>query len=74
MNSLGNMVFLLPKWFLGRESRHAGALSDVMEQNNPVSQSQVLDDPSFAARIRMRDEASQSVHRGACKRTHGAVP
>jgi hypothetical protein len=48
------------KWFLGRESRHAGALSDVMEQNNPVSQSQVLDDPSFAARIRMRDEASKA--------------
>ena len=30
------------QWFLGRDSRHAGALSDVMEQQNPVSQSQIL--------------------------------
>ena len=33
--------------FLGRDPRHAAALHDVDEQNNPASQSQVLAEPDF---------------------------
>lgn len=48
------------QWFLGRDTRHAGALSDVDEQRNLVSQSQVLADPSFAEKVRLRDAAAQA--------------
>ena len=47
------------QWFLGRESRHAGALSDLPEQVNPMSsQSQALADPQFADSLKLRNEAA----------------
>ena len=48
------------QWFLGREPRHAGSLADVEEQLNPATQSQILDDPTFAAKVRLRDQAAKA--------------
>ena len=48
------------QWFLGRESRHAGALSDLSEQMNPMTQSQALVDPQFADSLKLRDEAAKA--------------
>lgn len=48
------------QWFLGREPRHAGSLADVDEQNNPVTQSQIMQDPSFYEHMKRRDTAAQS--------------
>ena len=48
------------QWFLGRESRHAGSLHDVDEQRNFVTQSQVLDDPTFSGQMQLRYEASKA--------------
>ncbi|CAL1139450.1 unnamed protein product [Cladocopium goreaui] len=38
-----------------------GDLADVHEQHNPVSQSQILADPSFEARVKLRDEAARAL-------------
>lgn len=48
------------QWFLGRESRHAGALSDMSEQMNPMTQSQAFVDPQFADSLKLRDEAAKA--------------
>eukprot|EP00435_Cladocopium_sp_Y103_P013473 s905_g3.t1 len=48
------------QWFLGREPRQAGALENIEEQYNPVSQSHVLSDPSFAARMALREQAAKA--------------
>ena len=48
------------QWFLGREPRHTGSLADVEEQLNPATQSQILDDPTFAAKVRLRDQAAKA--------------
>ena len=48
------------QWFLGREPRHAGSLADVDEQRNIVSQSQVLADPTFSAKLHLREIAAKA--------------
>ena len=48
------------QWFLGREPKHAGALTDVDEQMNPATQSQVLDDPSMARKLYLREQAAHA--------------
>ena len=48
------------QWFLGRDPRHAASLADIDEQSNPVTQSQVLADPKFAARVMLREQARQA--------------
>eukprot|EP00435_Cladocopium_sp_Y103_P025552 s3203_g6.t1 len=48
------------QWFLGREPTHAGSLADVDQQRNPAVQSQVLDDETFAANLRLRDLAAKA--------------
>ena len=48
------------QWFLGREPTHAGSLADVDQQRNPATQSQVLDDETFAANLRLRDLAARA--------------
>ena len=50
------------QWFLGRESRHAGLLSDLGEQQNLASQSQVLADATFAAKVHLREQAALAFH------------
>ena len=48
------------QWFLGREPRHAGSLADVDQQMNPATQSQVLNDPSSAASLHLREPAAKA--------------
>ena len=48
------------QWFLGHDVRIAGWLGDVDEQHNYPVQSQVLSDPEFADRIRLREEAAKA--------------
>lgn len=48
------------KWFLGHDVKLAGWLGDVDEQHNYPVQSQVLSDPTFADRIRLREEAAKA--------------
>ncbi|CAL1147909.1 unnamed protein product [Cladocopium goreaui] len=43
-----------------REPRHAGSLADVDEQRNIVSQSQVLADPTFSAKLHLREIAAKA--------------
>ena len=50
------------QWFLGRDSRHVGMLADLDEQRNFAAQSQILSDPSFASKIRLREEAAKAFH------------
>ena len=48
------------QWFLGHDPKIAGWLGDVSEQQNYPVQSQVLSDPSFAAKIQLREEAARA--------------
>ena len=48
------------QWFLGRDSGHAASLADLDEQNNPVTQSQVMADPKYAAQVMLREQACQA--------------
>ena len=48
------------QYFLGREPRHAGMLSDIYEQNNPATASQYLTDPDFASQVMLRESAARA--------------
>ena len=48
------------QWFLGKNPRHAGMLTDLDEQHNMVTQSQFCADPSFAEKVLMREEACRA--------------
>ena len=48
------------QWFLGHDPKIVGCLGDVSEQQNYPVQSQVLSDPSFAAKIQLREEAARA--------------
>ena len=55
------------QWFLGHDPKSAGWLIDVDEQNNAAVQSQILTDPSFHAKIRLREEVAQAFHEAHAK-------
>lgn len=48
------------QWFLGHDIKMAGWLGDVDQQRNLPVQSQILSDPVFADRIRLREEAAKA--------------
>eukprot|EP00435_Cladocopium_sp_Y103_P055859 s19_g18.t1 len=48
------------QWFLGQDIKMAGWLGDVDQQRNLPVQSQILSDPVFADRIRLREEAAKA--------------
>ena len=48
------------QWFLGQDTRHAGWLIDVEAQENPAVQSQIITDPSFQAKMHLREDAARA--------------
>eukprot|EP00435_Cladocopium_sp_Y103_P035563 s4675_g9.t1 len=55
------------QWFLGQDPKHAGWLIDVDAQNDPAVQSQILADPSFQAKMSLREEAARAFHEAHAK-------
>ena len=48
------------QWFLGHDIKMPGWLGDADQQNNLPVQSQILSDPKFAERMRLREQAAQA--------------
>lgn len=48
------------QWFLGQDQRTPGWLLDVDAQNDPAVQSQIVNQPSFAAKMHLREAAAQA--------------
>ena len=48
------------QWFLGQDVKHAAMLHDVEEQRNFPVQTQVLADPEFASKIKLREAAARA--------------
>ena len=61
--------FSTSQWFLGKEPRHAGMLTDMKEQENIVTQSQFFSDPQFAANVLFREEAAKAFYEEHAKDT-----
>ena len=57
------------QWFLGKEPRHAGMLTDMKEQENIVTQSQFFSDPQFASIVLLREEAAKAFYEEHAKDT-----
>jgi hypothetical protein len=55
------------QWFLGQDPKATGWLIDVDAQHDPAVQSQILADPSFHAKIRLREEVAQAFHEAHAK-------
>ena len=48
------------QWFLGQDSKTAGWLLDVEAQEDSAVQSQIVNDPSYAAKMHLREEAARA--------------
>ena len=52
--------FSSAQWFLGREPRVPGSLSDITEQQNPAVQDAVLSEQDFAQKMQARQQAAEA--------------
>ena len=55
------------QWFLGQDSRHVGMLMDLDEQQNIAVASQIIEDPDFYAKVRLREAACEAFHKEHAK-------
>ena len=50
------------QWFLGQDSRQVGLLRDLDEQHNIATASQIIADPDFYEKVRLREQAAIAFH------------
>ena len=55
------------QWFLGQDPKMTGWMIDVETQHDSALQSQILTDPSFHAKVRLKEEAAQAFHEAHAK-------
>ena len=55
------------QWFLGQDTRHAGWLIDVESQHDSAVQSQIVSDPSFQAKMHLRETAAMAFQEAHAK-------
>ena len=55
------------QWFLGQDTRHARWLIDVEAQHDSAVQSPIVSDPSFQAKMHLRETAAKAFHEAHAK-------